>query len=217
MPLRLPPCCGCMRTLAPGCRGFRQTQYAPAFSPCVVPARRGPRVHLIDSIPSWCGALLACNAPRRVHAERGLAARNEATHAGCWVCAREAALPECACSPEANSQLPAEIEALLSLRLSQDGADVEGPARCTAGRGCHRRAEKNVIPILSFINTEENIRENWQVCMLQETLQPERAPKPKPGPEPNVKPNPKPNPNWQVLLEKFDREEASAWPPLQLS
>ena len=53
--------------------------------------------------------------------------------------------------------------------------------------------------------------------MLQETLRPERAPKPKPAPEPNLKPNPKPNPNWQVLLEKFDREEASAWPPLQLS
>ena len=41
-------------------------------------------------------------------------------------------------------------------------------------------AEKNVIPILSFINTEANIRENWQ-----------------------------------VLQEKFDKDEASAWLPLE--
>ena len=119
-----------------------------------------------------------------------------------------------------GSQLPAEIEALLEPSVDRKATVPMWKAfRKVYGSDAAAiaAAEKNVIPILSFINTEENIRENWQVGMLQETLRPERAPKPTPGPEPNLKPNPKPNPNWQVLLEKFDREEASAWPPLQLS
>ena len=123
-----------------------------------------------------------------------------------------------------GSQLPAEIEALLEPSVDRKATVPMWKAfRKVYGSDAAAiaAAEKNVIPILSFINTEENIRENWQVCidpcLLQETLQPERAPQPKPGPEPTLKPNPKPNPNWQVLQEKFDREEASAWPPLKLS
>ena len=119
-----------------------------------------------------------------------------------------------------GSQLPAEIEALLEPSVDRKATVPMWKAfRKVYGSDAAAiaAAEKNVIPILSFINTEENIRENWQVCMLQETLRPEREPKPKPEPEPTLKPNPKPNPNWQVLQEKFDREEASAWPPLKLS
>ena len=119
-----------------------------------------------------------------------------------------------------GSQLPAEIESLLEPSVDRKATVPMWKAfRKVYGSDAAAiaAAEKNVIPILSFINTEENIRENWQVCMLQETLQPEREPKPRPEPEPNCKPNLKPNPNWQVLLEKFDREEASAWPSLKLS
>jgi hypothetical protein len=115
-----------------------------------------------------------------------------------------------------GSKLPAEIEALLEPSVDRKATVPMWKAfRKVYGSDAAAiaAAEKNVIPILSFINTEENIKENWQVCMLQETLQPEREPKPKPEPEPNLKPNP----NRQVLLEKFDREEASAWPSLKLS
>ena len=88
-----------------------------------------------------------------------------------------------------GSQLPAEIEALLEPSVDRKATVPMWKAfRKVYGSDAAAiaAAEKNVIPILSFINTEENIRENWQVCMLQETLRPEREPKPKPEPEPTA-------------------------------
>ena len=75
-----------------------------------------------------------------------------------------------------GSKLPASIEALLEPTVDR-AATVP---MWKAFRKCYRSeqaaiaaAELNVIPILSFINTEANIRENWKV--LQEKFDKEEA------------------------------------------
>ena len=75
-----------------------------------------------------------------------------------------------------GSKLPASIEALL-----EPTVDLAATVPMwKAFRKCYRSeqaaiaaAELNVIPILSFINTEANIRENWKV--LQEKFDKEEA------------------------------------------
>ena len=75
-----------------------------------------------------------------------------------------------------GSKLPAEIEALLEPSVDRKATvPMWNAFRKVYGSdtAAIAAAEKNVIPILSFINTEANIKENWQV--LQEKFDRDEA------------------------------------------
>ena len=75
-----------------------------------------------------------------------------------------------------GGKLPAEIEALLEPSVDRKATVPMWKAfRKVYGSDAAAiaAAEKNVIPILSFINTEANIKENWQV--LQEKFDKDEA------------------------------------------
>ena len=75
-----------------------------------------------------------------------------------------------------GSKLPASIEALLEPSVDRAATVPMWKAFRKVYRSekdAIAAAEKNVIPILSFINTEANIRENWKV--LQEKFDKEEA------------------------------------------
>ena len=75
-----------------------------------------------------------------------------------------------------GSKLPAEIEALLEPSVDRKATvPMWNAFRKVYGSDAAAiaAAEKNVIPILSFINTEANIKENWQV--LQEKFDRDEA------------------------------------------